>query len=187
MTPTCDDSFIGDPTAAPTAVLQVSDGISGALVDVMAGDMVPLERPPQGGQVTYAAARVRNMNRCNVKFEGRFRDPTTMDELAFDGRSATLDVGADGWGRPDATQVANLTNIPLCPDNDPSRDNVGQPAILEMKVTDLDGHTVTVSQMVVPACASTDPSMQAVCECECMHLPSTGRMCSGGTSDLGAP
>ncbi len=187
MTPTCDDSFFGDPTQPPAAVLVVTDGSSGTLVDVMAGDAVPLERPPQGGQVPYAAARVRNMNRCNVTVQGRFRDPTTMDELGFDKRSTDLVVGADGWGRPDVTEIANLANIPLCPDNDPVRDNVGQPAILEMVITDMDGHSVTLSPTVTPTCGSTDPAMQALCECECTHLPSTGRMCSSSAADLGAP
>ena len=115
---------------------------------------MPLVRPPQGGQVTYAAARVRNINRCSVQFRGRFRDPATGNELGFDGRSADLVVGADGWGRPDVTQVSNLANIALCPDNDPTRDNQGKPAILEMAIADQHGHGVTVSQSVVPTCTS---------------------------------
>ena len=66
-----------------------------------AGDAVPLVRPPQGGEVTFVAARVRNFNRCSVQFAARFRDPATSVELAFDRRSTDLVVGADGWGRPD--------------------------------------------------------------------------------------
>lgn len=181
---TCDDTFIGDPSLPVEAVLVVTDGLSGALVDVHDGDTVPLSRPPQGGQVTYAAARVRNINRCAVQFRGRFRDPTTMVELAFDGRNIDLVAGADGWGRPDASQLANLTNIPLCPDNDPIRDNVGVPALLEMVVTDQHGHTATVTQTVTPTCTVMDSAMRALCNCECSHEPATGRMCSG---DAGTP
>jgi hypothetical protein len=176
--PTCDDSFIGDPSQPPQAILVVTDGLSGALADVAAGDAVPLSRPPQGGEVVYAAARVRNVNRCAVQFRGRFRDPTTMVELAFDGRSADLVVGADGWGRPDATQLSNLPNIPLCPDNDPTRDNVGTPAILEMAVADQHGHSVVATQTVVPTCSSPDAAARALCACECSHEPAAGRMCS---------
>lgn len=155
----------------------VTDGFSGTLVDVAAGDPVPLVRPPQGGQVTYAAARVRNINRCSVQFRGRFRDPTTNNELGFDGRGADLIVGDDGWGRPDVTQVSDLANIPLCPDNDPTRDNQGQPALLEIAVADQHGHSVTVSKMVVPTCTAIDAAARALCVCECNHLPASGRMC----------
>jgi hypothetical protein len=176
--PTCDDTFIGDPTQPPEAIIVVTDGLSGALADVNDGDAVPLARPPQGGQVTYAAARVRNMNRCAVQFRGRFRDPTTMVELAFDGRSADLIVGADGWGRPDVTQLSNLANIALCPDNDPTRDNQGQTALLEMTSTDQHGHSVTMTASVVPTCTSPDAAMRALCVCECSHLPASGRMCA---------
>ncbi|MGZ3443411.1 MAG: hypothetical protein ACXVDD_28010 [Polyangia bacterium] len=177
--PVCDDTFIGDPSLPPEAIIVVTDGLSGTLVDIVAaGDPVPLVRPPQGGQVTYAAARVRNVNRCSVQFRGRFRDPATGNELGFDGRSADLVVGADGWGRPDVSQVSNLANIALCPDNDPTRDNVGKPALLEMAVADQHGHSVTVTQSVVPTCTALDAAMRALCACECSHLPATGRMCS---------
>jgi hypothetical protein len=176
--PMCDDTFIGDPTQPPEAMIVVTDGLSGALADVNDGDAVPLVRPPQGGQVTYAAARVRNMNRCGVQFRGRFRDPTTMFELAFDGRSADLTVGADGWGRPDATQLSNLTNIALCPDSDPTRDNQGKTALLEITSTDQHGHSVTMTASVVPTCTSPDAAMRALCVCECSHLPASGRMCT---------
>jgi hypothetical protein len=176
--PPCDDTFIGDPSLPPEAILIVTDGLSGVAGDVTPGGPVPLVRPPQGGQVTYAAARVRNMNRCAVQFRGRFRDPTTMVELGFDGRNADLVVGADGWGRPDVTQLSNLANIPLCPDNDPVRDNQGTPALLEVQVTDQKGHSVTASLQVVPTCTASDPAMRALCMCECDHLPASGRMCT---------
>ena len=177
--PTCIDSFIGDPTQAPQAILVVTDGVSGTLEDVVAGDKVPLVRPPQGGQVTFAAARVRNMNRCGVQFRGRFRDPTTGNELGFDGRNADLVVGADGWGRPDVAFLSNLANIPLCPDFDPVRDMVGVTATLEMSVDDQHGHSTKVSAPVVPTCTAHDPSAQSLCVCECRHLPAGGvRSCN---------
>jgi hypothetical protein len=181
--PPCDDTFIGDPALPPEAILVVTDGLSGTLVDVGDGDAVPLLRPPQGGQVTYAGARVRNINRCSVQFRGRFRDPATGHELGFDGRSADLIVGDDGWGRPDAAQLSDLTNIALCPDNEQTRDNQGAPAILEMAVADQHGHSVTVSKTVVPTCTAVDAAMRALCVCECNHLPPSGRMCS--TADGG--
>jgi hypothetical protein len=182
--PTCDDTFIGDPSLPPEAVLVVTDGLSGALVDVHAGDMVPLMRPPQGGQVTYVAARVRNINRCAVQFRGQYKDPQTGVELGFDGRSADLIVGPDGWGRPDVTHLSNLANVALCPDFDPVRDNQGVPATLQVAIADQHNHAVTVSQPVVPTCAESDPTMRALCVCECNHLP-TGTVRQCGASDGG--
>ena len=93
----------------------VTDGLSGTLTDVHDGDLVPLARPPQGGQVSYVAARVRNINRCAVQLQGRFRDPTTMVELGFDGRNVDLIVGADGWGRPDVTRAGEPGERPAVP------------------------------------------------------------------------
>lgn len=178
--PPCDDTFIGDPSLPPEAILVVTDGLAGLSDVTTAGAIVPLVRPPQGGQVTYAAARVRNMHRCSVQFRGRFRDPTTMFELGFDGRNADLTVGADGWGRPDATHLSNLANIPLCPDNDPVRDNVGTAALLEINVADQHGHSVTASLSVAPTCVASDSAMNALCVCECSHLPASGRHCASG-------
>jgi hypothetical protein len=175
--PTCDDTFIGDPSLPVEAVLVYTDGVSSTLVDVTAGAAVPLARPPQGGFVSYVGARVRNINRCSVQFRARYRDPATNVELGFDGRNADLVVGADGWGRPDATQLSDLANLPLCPDNDPVRDNQGQPALLEVMVSDQHNHSATVSQMVVPTCAASDPIVQALCLCDCNHAPPAGRMC----------
>ena len=50
-----------------------------------------------------------------------------MDELGFDGRNTDLVVGSRRLAaHPDAAQLSNLPNIPLCPDNDPTRDNRGR-------------------------------------------------------------
>lgn len=176
---TCVDTFIGDPTQPPEAILVVTDGVMQTLVDVADGAATPVVRPPQGGQVTYAAARVRNMNRCNVQFRGSYRDPTTNNELGFDGRGTNLIVGDDGWGRPDPAQLSTLANIPLCPDNDPMRDYQGQPAILQMVVQDQHGHALTLRKTVTPTCTANDPSARALCVCECNRSPTPPavRMC----------
>jgi len=182
--PTCNDTFIGDPSLSPEAMLVVTDGVMPTLSDVTDGAMVPLVRPPQGGQVTYAGARVRNMNRCGVQFTARYRDPTSLAELGYDRRSTDLIVGDDGWGRPDPLQVSTLANIPLCPDFDPVRDNQGVPALLEVTVQDRHQHMVKLSQTVVPTCMASDAAGLAWCVCECSHLP-TGTMRSCGVSDGG--
>jgi hypothetical protein len=171
--PTCDDTFVGDPSLPPEAVLVVTDGVSEMLVDVASGDAVPLVRPPQGGQVTYAAARVRNIYRCAVQLRGRYRDPDTNEELGFDGRTTDLQVGDDGWLRPAVTLLSDFANVPLCPDYSTTRDNVGTLTTLEVTAIDQHGHSVTVSQLVVPTCTATDPAVHDWCVCECSKLPAT--------------
>src|SRR5262249_38818832 len=184
--PSCDDTFIGDPSLPPEGVLVVTDGVMATLSDVGDGAMVPLVRPPQGGQVTYAGARVRNMNRCGVQFTGRFRDPATRAELGFDRRSTDLIVGGDGWGRPDPAELSTLANIPLCPDFDPIRDMQGVTALLEITVQDRHQHMVMLSRSVVPTCVASDAAVRALCVCECSHLPAGSmRACGSGVGDGG--
>jgi hypothetical protein len=179
VVPSCEDRFLGDPGQPPEGVLVVTDGISQTLTDIAAGAAVPLVRPPQGGQVTYAAARVRNVNRCHVQFRGRYRDPTSGDELGFDGRTLDLVVGDDGWGRPDARNPANFDNIAPCPDPFTDRDIQGTTALLEITIVDAKGRTLTLSQPVVPTCMQGDPAARALCVCECSRLPADRmRSCS---------
>jgi hypothetical protein len=119
-----------------------------------------------------------------VQVRGRFRDPTTMVELGLDGRNVDFVVGDDGWGRPDATHLSNLANVPLCPDNNPVRDNEGAPTLLEISVADQHGRSVTTSLMVVPTCVASDPAIHALCVCECDHLPPSGRFCASPDGGL---
>lgn len=171
--PTCDDTFIGDPSQPPEAVIVVSDGVSPTLRDVASGDAVGLVRPPQGGQVVYTALRVRNMNRCGVQMRGRFRDPANGEELGFDARTVDLIAGSDGWGRPDALQLSEVANVALCPNFSTARDNQGLTTTLEVTATDQKAHTITISLPVTPTCTAADATERALCVCECNKLPAS--------------
>jgi hypothetical protein len=173
----CHNVFIGDATRPPEAVLVVTDGLS-APVDVNAGDAVPLVAPPQGGDVTYASARVRNVNSCGVSFRGRLSDPADNSELGFEARSSDLEIGSDGWGRVRMPDTDYFTNIALCPDN-AAVDIQGRAATLSVTVVDKTGATVTVSQSVIPTCADKDPSARSLCLCNCSALRDMGeRICT---------
>jgi hypothetical protein len=163
----CKNVFIGDPSLPAEAVLVVTDGVSPP-VDVKAGDAVPLVAPPQGGDVAYASARVRNVNSCGVSFRGRLSDPANNYELGFEARSADL-VVSDGWGRAPMPETSYFTNIPLCPDNN-SFDIQGRTATLSVTVIDKSGLSVSVSQPVVPTCSSKDAAAQSLCLCNCSAL-----------------
>jgi hypothetical protein len=107
-----------------------------------------------------------------------------MKELGLDARSIDLIVGADGWGRPDPTQLSTLANVAPCPDPFTDRDIDGVPALLEMTVTDQKGLSVMVTQTVVPTCTAADATSLAVCQCECRRAPvDMGPRCAA--SDLG--
>jgi hypothetical protein len=176
----CSNVVIGDPGQPIQAVLAVSDGTSTATIDVTDGAAVPLVTPPQGGKVTYTTARVRNLDSCGVSFKGRYRDPATGVEIGFDGRTADLVIGADGWGRVDPTANAAFTNIPACPDYGP-QDVQGRTLLLELVVTDRSGRTVTVSHRVVPTCMQADATERALCICTCSANFSPGRCADAGT------
>jgi hypothetical protein len=130
---------------------------------------VPLVAPPQGGDVLYAAARVRNMDSCSVQVSGQLSDPATGNELAFDSRPADLVAGSDGWGRPPDPIVAYVSNLPLCPDNN-TVDIQGRPAKLTVTMKDKAGRVASVSQMVVPTCMQGDPVERNLCVCDCSAI-----------------
>jgi hypothetical protein len=180
----CKNVFIGDPSQPIEAVLAVSDGVAPTTTDVKDGDAVPLVQPPQGGEVTYATARVRNLNSCHVTFNGRFSDPVTNAEIGFDGRSINLVVGSDGWGRADIAQNASFSNIPACPDYS-AQDVQGRSLILEMYVRDSTGRNTVVSHRVVPTCMQADATDRALCVCACSAGFVPGRCGADGGSDGG--
>ena len=156
---------IGDATQPLAAVLVISDGANPPF-DVQPGAMVPLEAPPQGGEVIYVSARVRNVESCNVSFAARLSDPMSGDELGFDKRDADLELGSDGWGHAKMPLTSYFANVSPCPDNQ-SFAIVGHPSTLSVTVTDARGQTTTVSQPVVPACTQPDAEAQAHCQCLC--------------------
>jgi hypothetical protein len=142
-----------------------TDGISMQLAEVTANQPIPLEPPPQGGYVMYLAAKVRNMQAC-VEFQGRLRDRATRNEVGFDARGSTLVINADGWGYPNPSNNANVSNVNGCPDYS-AKDVHGESYDLEMTVVDREGRSVLVTQPIVPTCMLADPATQKDCVCTC--------------------
>jgi hypothetical protein len=172
--PPCHDRFIGDAHLQPEATPLVTDGTSGALTDIAAGDHLPLERPPQGGFVLYLGLRARNLDGCGVKLSGQLRDPDTNHELAFDARTIDLVPTADGWGVPDARQFANFANVPACPDYG-TEDIRDRALTLSLTVTDKQKRSANATLPVVPSCTLADPDLQFQCTCECAANYSLGK------------
>jgi hypothetical protein len=184
-TSSCKVGFIGDATQMPEVQMLVTDGKSGMLQAVADGDSIPMEPPPQGGFVSYIGAAARNLDGCNVNLAGTLRDPATGDELGFDARDTNLVVGADGWGRNDASDNSNESNVNVCPDYTPV-DRVNGTFNLEMKVTDRAGRTASVTHPVKLVCdPSLSPMESALCVCTCSANYVLGRCnhLDGGVSD----
>jgi hypothetical protein len=173
-TPKC-PGFIGDATKPPEVELLVTDGASGLLQPVSPGGMVPLEPPPQGGYVVYATARVRNIDGCKVDFTGQFRNPAGGAMNGYDARTKIdLKLGTDGWGRIDASDNSNLTNVNPCPDYG-AKNVQGDTWLLEVTAKDQSGRSGTASMPVVPTCSFSDPKLQANCICTCTANYTLGR------------
>jgi hypothetical protein len=164
--PTCKVGFIGDRSKPPEVQILITDGASQVLSPIAPGDTLPLEPPPQGGYVLYVGAAARNVDACNIKLAGTLRDPATGDQLGYDGRTTTLVLGADGWGRSDPRSNSNVANVNACPDYSPN-DRHGGSFNLEMKITDRSGRTATVTVPVLLQCMQSSPAVQTDCICTC--------------------
>jgi hypothetical protein len=183
--PRCPAGFIGDPKLPPEGIMVYTNGYDRVLHDVMPGDAIPLEPPPQGGYVMYVAARVKNMDACGIEFRGRLRDPATGNEVGFDARSATLQKGADGYGRPDPGNNANLSNVNGCPDYT-AKDVHLETYDIEVTVVDRQGRRLDLKHPVVPTCMISHPDIQKDCECTCKANYFLGKcrlVIDGGTDD----
>ena len=145
----------------------VTDGRSMMLSPVADGSEIPMENPPQGGFVMYIGARARNVDACGIEVAGTLRDPTTLAQLGFDARDTDMLKTADGWGEVDAKDNSNESNVNACPDY-VGGDRVNGDYLLEMKVTDREKRTATVSHHVKLICdPALDPDEAARCACEC--------------------
>jgi hypothetical protein len=164
----------------------VTDGKSMMLAPVHDGDTIPMEPPPQGGFVMYIGAAVRNMDACGIELAGSLRDPDTNAQLGFDARNTDLirtDQFGVGWAHSDPKDNSNEANVNSCPDYS-DKDRHGGEFVLEMKATDRQKRTVTVSRRVKLVC---DPTLDAVayseCVCTCSANYFLGK-CNGFVLDL---
>ena len=148
----------------------VTDGISGQFVTVQSGDAIPLEPPPQGGYVVYAALKAKNFRPCKVLIEGRLRDLSSGAELGYEGRTTNFIATTDGWAEPELSDNSQVANVGVCPD-EKTVDLQGQPALLEMTLTDCTAHRAVFTTMVVPTCGAGGTHDNCVCTCSTGYQP----------------
>lgn len=181
--PSCPAGFIGDASKPPEAVMLVSDGQSQTFREVRDGDALPLMPPPQGGYVLYVGAKMRNMDACGIEQGGTLREPASGNQFGFDARTANMLLGSDGWGIPDVTSNADVSNVNACPDYGPTPVH-GTSWPLELTLKDKGGRKVTVKHRVVPTCMHQNPLLQRDCVCTCSANYFLGK-CSPDNADGG--
>ena len=162
--PSCVESFVGDPDALPEVEMIVRDATGSARV---ATDMDPVDLivPPQGGKVLLVAPRVRNMDTCSVRVTATLRDECTNRVLGLEARPLRFAASDDGWAAPVNPQLlSNWSNVPACPTAAATRDVEGEPYSLTITVEDSDGRTATVSRRIVPTCG--EDLERCLCECD---------------------
>ena len=169
----------GDP-AAPACEVPgdvelglVAATAAGELVDLAAGDDVPLTFAPQGGHILLVAPRIRDLAACTVDVTAALRDKTNDRVVGLEQRPIELTPRADGWAVPaDPTSLAGLANLAVCPTSaasTPINDHVFQ---LEVSIDAGDGVArPMVALDVMPRCAVDD----TYCACDC---DPTGAACA---------
>jgi hypothetical protein len=164
----CTLAFAGDPDAGIEALPVLDVAVDGGvqLVAVSDGDQIGIVPPPQGGFVFFAAARVKNLDPCNVAFSGQLFDPATGN-VASGVSKRTGDIEPDGTGYfvpKDLASFSHVANVPACPDA-LGVGVLGRTLELRIIVTDREGRSATVKRQVGVFCPP-GPCLD-LCSCTC--------------------
>jgi hypothetical protein len=144
----------------------VSEG--GAFVELRDGDPLPLVTPPQGGHVSFVAARARNVDPCRVRIAATLRSPRSARIISEEARDVSLTPLPTGWAEPNLADISSVANVPMCPDYH-EESIVDTEYALEVRLTDRRGAALfgTVTRTLVPRCLEDDAYLAALCRCEC--------------------
>ncbi len=170
---TCKLAFVGSDAGSPELVPGVA--VDGGFVELGEGGALPLATPPQGGHVSFVAARATNLDPCGVKLKATVRSPRTGFIAAEEERTVTLSVADGGWAEAELDDISNFANVPMCPDYPPNETLVDLPYDLEVRVVDRAGRTAHATRSIVPRCEQTEPYDRALCRCECSEGYALGR------------
>jgi hypothetical protein len=178
----CPVGFLGDGGALDfsVTVLRADDSV----VQVDAGDTVPMLFPPQGGRVIFVGVDATNVDGCGLQLTGAVRDLKTQ-EVRVDSRTINLipiggGHGVSGkTGESVAAAIANFANVAVCPNEWSSTNLYGTLYGLEVTVQDKEGRQLTKKLDVTPVCG--EPARVAECECICQGGYVLGQECDGGS------
>lgn len=125
---------------------------AGVTVLAIEGTTMPIVAAPQGGFITLAGVRARNLDEC-VDMTAALRDEADNNRIvSLEQRPAQLVLGSDGWLTPlRPAYLFNWANMPACPFG-LTADFHGREFLLEVSVVDRSGRTASASVHVVPTC-----------------------------------
>src|SRR5258705_540692 len=143
----------------PAAQIDVAPGVTGGgtFSGFPRGDPPPLVPPPQGGHVSFVAARARNVDPCRVRISATLRSPRNARIIAEESRDISMTPLPTGWAEPNLADISSVANVPLCPDyhDEPIVDTE---YTLEVRLDDHRGAALVgnTSRTVVPRCLEDD-------------------------------
>lgn len=155
--------FAGGGTTPEMGIaLQTTAGVTVVAYD---GISMPIVAAPQGGFITLAGVRARNLDEC-VDMTAALRDEADGNRIvSLEQRPAQLVLGSDGWLTPLRPEyLFNWANMPACPAG-ASADFHGRTYLLEVSVVDRAGRSAFASAHVVPTC---DPLVGEYCLDNCV-------------------
>jgi hypothetical protein len=139
------------------------------LVPLEDGDEIEIQLAVQGGQVIYVAGQLEHLDADIVRIESKLIDPDTGDVREEDSRSIVMKPveGEDDLWQPDIRSRSQVSHLVVCPNSEP-RSITGEPWIIEVTMSDLDGpRSVTESLTVTPVCRQDALERQELCTCQC--------------------
>ena len=178
----CAAGFLGSDAAAPEFDIQVVEADE-SVAPLTNGDAVPMIFPPQGGRVIFVGVHATNVDGCALQLTGALRDLTTQ-EVRVDSRTVDLIPTGDGYGvsgvpgDAGAANIADFSNIPVCP-NEWSPTNIyGTVYGLEVTIQDREGRTLTNKIQVTPQCGQPENLEECLCICKGGYI--LGESCADG-------
>ncbi len=157
------------PSGLPLEVVPCEYLTSMRMVDLMDGDPVSLEFPPQGGHVLFIGARARNLDDSVATLRARLRSVADNSIFAEEARTVTFDPSPDDPALkiPDLRTYSNVSNVPVCPSYS-AVDLYDHPFTLEVIITESrTGREGSATRTVKPSCKQTDAAALRACKCEC--------------------
>jgi hypothetical protein len=133
------------------------------------GDDIEIQLALQGGQVIYVAGQLENLQGDIARIESKLIDPETMEVRVEDRRSIVMKPvpGEANLWQPDIRSRSQVSHLVVCPNDEP-RSIVGEPWIIEITMSDLDGpRSVTESLTITPVCRQPSGDPQELCTCQC--------------------
>jgi predicted small lipoprotein YifL len=152
----------GQRPAGPISLTPAEyDPLTRALTPLADGADVHLQIPPQGGAVLFIGAEATNLSDGSIQLDAKL---TVDGALVGEDRRVANWVKTGGHFAPPLDSYVAMPNVPVCPAG--GLVAVDRPARLKLELSDGDRRG-SVEIGVTARCAQTEPTVEALCVCEC--------------------